>query len=195
MNAGNRESGIGNRKQPPSSGFSTCAERGPCRAHQDASNRSCRSHSLFPIPHSRQRAGRASRASGFTLLEVIAAIMLLAIAFAALMQVAGGSIRLSQNASEHSEAALWARSMLDTAFTTEPVRAGTTSGRFNQRFSWQLDVTPWAVPAAAPDAPMRLYQLDLDVTWGPLSHPRSAHFRTLRLASASPDNGNPQASR
>ena len=120
---------------------------------------------------------------------------LLAIAFAALMQVAGGSIRLSQNASEHSEAALWARSMLDTAFTTEPVRAGTTSGRFDQRFSWQLDVTPWAVPAAAPNAPMRLYQLDLDVIWGPVSHPRSAHFRTLRLASASPDGGNPQASR
>ena len=156
----------------------------------------CRVAALFPTPPSRRpNFSHASRTQGFTLLEVIAAIMLLAIAFAALMQVAGGSIRLSQNATEHSEAALWARSMLDTAFTTEPVRAGTTSGRFDQRFSWRLDVTPWTVPAAAPNAPMRLYQLDLDVTWGPLSHPRSAHFRTLRLASASPDDGNPQASR
>ncbi|MEO8809536.1 MAG: type II secretion system protein [Rhodanobacter sp.] len=143
------------------------------------------------MPHSRQRAPRAN---GFTLLEVIAAIMLLAIAFAALMQVAGGSIRLSQNASEHSEAALWARSLLDTAFTTQPVRVGSTSGRFDRRFSWRLDVKPWNPVNAAPNAPLRLYQLDLDVMWGPLVHPRSAHFRTLRLASASPGDAFPQES-
>jgi general secretion pathway protein I len=135
------------------------------------------------------------RQRGFTLLEVIAAIMLLAIAFAALMQVAGGSIRLSQNASEHSEAALWARSLLDTAFTTEPVKAGTTSGRFDQRYSWQLQVTPWRPADAAPSAPLQLYQLDLEVMWGASVHPHSAHFRTLRLASATPGVGNAQVSR
>ena len=195
MRAGNRESGIGNRNGKSGSTHLDARDMDHDRHKAQSPTVAALSHSPFPIPHSRQRAGRASRAQGFTLLEVIAAIMLLAIAFAALMQVAGGSIRLSQNASEHSEAALWARSLLDTAFTTEPVRAGTTTGRFDQRFSWQLDVTPWAVPAAAPNAPMRLYQLDLDVTWGPVSHPRSAHFRTLRLASASPADGNPQASR
>ena len=127
---------------------------------------------------------QARQQRGFTLLEVIAAIMLLAIAFAALMQVAGGSIRLSQNASEHSEAALWARSLLDTAFTTESVKAGTTSGRFDQRYSWQLQVTPWRPADAAPNTPRQLYQLDLEVMWGASVHPHSAHFRTLRLASA-----------
>ncbi len=136
----------------------------------------------FPAPRSQ---------NGFTLLEVIAAIMLLAIAFTALMRVAGGSIRLSQNASDHTEAALWARSLLDTAFTTEPIRPGTTSGQFDPRFRWQLDVSPWQPPSAPPNTPLQLYQLDLDVTWGPPVHPHSAHFRTLRLASAAPaaDNG------
>ncbi len=54
------------------------------------------------------------RVRGFSLLEVIAAILLLAIAFTALMKVAGGSISLTRNAADHSEAALWARSLLDT---------------------------------------------------------------------------------
>ena len=148
----------------------------------------CFSKSQIPNPDSR-------RQNGFTLLEVIAAIMLLAIAFAALMQVAGGAIRLSQNAGEHSEAALWARSLLDTAFTTEPIRAGTTSGRFDRRYSWQLQVTPWRPAGAAPNAQLQLYQLDLEVMWGATVHPQSAHFRTLRLASASPAGGNPQALR
>jgi general secretion pathway protein I len=122
---------------------------------------------------------------------VIAAIMLLAIAFTALLRVAGGSIRLSQNASEHSEAALWARSLLDTAFTTAPIRPGITSGQFDRRFRWQLDVSPWQPPAAAPNTSLRLYQLDLDVMWGPSAHPYSAHFRTLRLASAASGQGLP----
>ena len=112
--------------------------------------------------------------------------MLLAIAFTALMRVAGGSIRLSQNASNHSEAALWARSLLDTAFTTAPIQRGTTSGQFDQRFRWQLVVTRWRPPAAPPNTPLQLYQLDLDVMWGSPVHPYSAHFRTLRLASAAP---------
>ncbi|MDQ6647042.1 MAG: prepilin-type N-terminal cleavage/methylation domain-containing protein [Pseudomonadota bacterium] len=137
------------------------------------------------------------RAAGFSLLEVIAAIMLLAIAFTALMKVAGASISLTQNAAAHSEAAMWARSRLDSAFVGEPIKPGSSSGQFNQNFRWQLDVTPWH-PGTAPNAPLRMYQLDLDVMWGPATHPRSAHFRTLRLGGppqGGSDAGNAQALR
>ncbi|MBT2144307.1 MULTISPECIES: prepilin-type N-terminal cleavage/methylation domain-containing protein [unclassified Rhodanobacter] len=127
------------------------------------------------IPHSRHQGG-------FSLLEVIAAIMLLAIAFTALMKVAGASINLTHNAAEHSEAAMWARSLLDSAFVGEPVRPGSRSGRFDPQYRWQLDVTPWnQAGPALPGAALQLYQLDLAVSWGPSAHPRSAHFRTLRL--------------
>ncbi|MDW2983060.1 MAG: prepilin-type N-terminal cleavage/methylation domain-containing protein [Rhodanobacter sp.] len=132
---------------------------------------------------------------GFSLLEVIAAIMLLAIAFTALMKVAGASIELSHNAAEHSEAAMWARSLLDSAFVGEPVRPASRSGRFNPRYRWQLEVTPWnPAGAPAPGEPLQLYQLDLAVTWGPPAHPRTAHFRTLRLGTPNLA-GNAQASR
>ncbi len=184
MKRGNRKWVIGNRNRLQLPSFPACRARVRRCEHHDAASRSCCSPFPFPIPDSRQRLARSARANGFTLLEVIAAIMLLAIAFTVLMRVAGGSIRLSQNASAHSEAALWARSLLDTAFTTEPVRPGTTSGQFDQRFRWQLAVTPWQPAAAPANTPLQLYQLDLNVMWGPPEHPRSAHFRTLRLASA-----------
>jgi general secretion pathway protein I len=122
---------------------------------------------------------------GFSLLEVIAAILLLAVTFTALMKVAGSAINLTQNAAEHSEAAMWARGMLDSAFVGESVKPGSSSGQFNTKFRWQLDVTPWTQAGAAlPNAPLHLYQLDLDVLWGPAGHPRSAHFRTLRLSGS-----------
>ena len=125
---------------------------------------------------------RAASQQGFSLIEVIAAIMLLAIAFTALMKVAGASTSLTQNAAEHSGAAMRARSFLDSVFVGEPIKPGSSSGKFDQQYRWQLNVTPWNEAGnAAPQASLHLYQLDLNVLWGPLAHPRSAHFRTLRL--------------
>ena len=128
--------------------------------------------------------------AGFSLLEVIAAIMLLAIAFTALMKVAGASAQLTHNAAVHSEAALWARSKLDSAFVEQPLKPGNTTGQFNSKFRWRLDVTPWIQAGTPPpNAPLHLYQLDLQVMWGSLAHPQSAHFRTLRLTGLEANDG------
>ena len=125
--------------------------------------------------------------NGFTLLEVIAAIMLLGIAFAALMKVAGASIALTRNASTHSAAAMWARSALDSAFVTTPIKVGHSAGRFDRQFAWQLDVSPWGSVPDAGAAPA-LYQLDLTVSWQARGGTNTAHFRTLRLGNATQDN-------
>ena len=130
------------------------------------------------------------RARGFSLIEVIAALLLLAIAFTALMKVAGGAIGLTQHAAQRSEAAMWARSLLDSAFVTEPLRAGTRSGTFNKQYRWQLQVTPWNPGGKpVPNAALQLYQLDLDVRWSGAGHDQVAHFSTLRVgvpAAAAP---------
>ncbi|MFC4765597.1 prepilin-type N-terminal cleavage/methylation domain-containing protein [Dyella koreensis] len=144
----------------------------------------CRSP--FPAP----RFPRAARANGFSLLEVIAAILLLAIAFTALMQVAGGSIGLTNNAADYSRAAMWARSVLDTADVIAPLRPGHSEGRFDEQYRWRLTVTPWRpADAGQQPSPMQMVKLDLDVLWGKGSRERSAHFSTLRLIGQ--NSGNP----
>ncbi|MFC4529002.1 prepilin-type N-terminal cleavage/methylation domain-containing protein [Dyella halodurans] len=128
------------------------------------------------------------RIRGFSLLEVIAAILLLAITFAALMKVAGGSISLARNAADHSEAALWARSELDTVDIDTPLRLGSSDGRFDERYRWHLVVTPWSPGPVAPNAQVRMVKLDLDVFWGSRPRERSAHFSTLRVLNPSAAN-------
>jgi general secretion pathway protein I len=132
-----------------------------------------------------------SRQRGFSLLEVVAAVLLLAITFASLMRVAGSSLNLTARSAERSQAALWARSLLDSAFVLEPIRTGRRSGRFDARYSWQMNVQPFQLPASAPlpgaqpqpqapASPLRLYRLDLDVLWQSAGHAYSARFSTLR---------------
>jgi general secretion pathway protein I len=129
---------------------------------------------------------RVRRQRGFSLLEVIAAILLLAVTFAALMQVAGGAIGLTRRAATHDEAAMWARSKLDSAFVLDAPKPGVTEGRFDKDYRWRLQVTPWTAAGVSQGGMLRLYRLDLEVLWGTTAHPDRAHFSTLRAAVVAP---------
>lgn len=130
----------------------------------------------------------ASRQRGFSLLEVIAAIAVLAIAFAALMQVAGSSLSLTARANERTQAALRARTLLDGAFVMEPVREGGSEGRFDDTYRWRMNVSRYQPPDEKPvtDGAIAagMYRLDLDVIWGQGGDERHARFSTLRLAGS-----------
>lgn len=133
------------------------------------------------------------RAGGFSLLEIIAAIAVLAIAFAALMQVAGSSLSLTARANERTQAALRARTLLDGAYVMEPIREGSSDGRFDDTYRWRMNVSRYVVADVAPTndgaVANRIYRLDLDVLWGEGGSERHARFSTLRMAGA--DNGSP----
>lgn len=123
---------------------------------------------------------------GFSLLEVIAAILLLAIAFAALMKVAGGSMNLSSRAAEISRADMWAQSKLDGLGVAEPVRAGDDKGDFDLDYRWRMRVTRWTEPSVPADSTLTLYRVELDVQWGDMRSPRSARYVTLRAVDEKP---------
>jgi len=133
------------------------------------------------------RAGRKQR--GFSLLEVIAAIAILAIAFAALMQVAGSSMSLTARANERTQAALRARTLLDGAFVMEPVQEGVSEGRFDDTYRWRMNVARYRAPDdTSPDddggGRGGMFRLDLDVIWGADGSERHARFSTLRIAGS-----------
>ncbi len=135
---------------------------------------------------------RMRRQGGFSLLEVIAAIAVLAIAFAALMQVAGSSMNLTARANERTQAALRARSLLDGAFVMEPLHEGSSEGRIDDVYRWRMNVSRYQSPGDRPAADAvspaaLLYRLDLDVMWGPQGNERHARFATLRMGSPNQD--------
>jgi general secretion pathway protein I len=117
---------------------------------------------------------------GFSLLETIAAILLLALAFGAVMHVAGAATQLTGHARELSRVGMWADSSLDAAGREVPLQIGTHEGWYDKRHRWRMTVaaqTPF--PGQAKD--LHMYHVGLDVMWKEGVAERTAHFATVRL--------------
>ncbi|HEX7111150.1 MAG TPA: prepilin-type N-terminal cleavage/methylation domain-containing protein [Mizugakiibacter sp.] len=124
---------------------------------------------------------------GFSLLELVAALALFAVASAVLYGTLAASLHGGERAAEVSTATLWGESLLDTLGADEPLRSGVREGRFDRRYQWRLTVAPWQAPQAAASplpSPVALYRVELEVSWRGAAGPQQLRFSTLRALTA-----------
>jgi general secretion pathway protein I len=129
---------------------------------------------------------------GFTLIEVVVAFALLALALTFLLGSLSGAARQVRMASDSSGAALHAQSLLAQVGVGETLRPGRRQGIFDAgRYRWALDIEPYAdplrppSPLSNPSAP-RLLQLSLVVEWGN-GRGQQMQWRSLRLVQGDLD--------
>lgn len=121
------------------------------------------------------------RAAGFTLLEVLIAFVILALALAALLPGFSGGLRSLDVADDYATAALLAESRLEAVGREAALREGVTSGTFDNGFRWQLEVA--RVDRLDPEGnlPAAAYHLVLHVFWDAGDDERQITLETLRL--------------
>ncbi len=127
--------------------------------------------------------GRLRRQGGFTLIEVMAAFMVFALLFGVLLQILSTSVTNTRLSGDYTRAALWAQSKLDALGLEEMLEPGTRTGRFDDDFSWTLEVREELVADERGldllEMPVSLYHVTLTVEWGE-DRRRQAVFETLR---------------
>ena len=130
---------------------------------------------------------RAAR--GFTLIEVIVAFAVLALALTLLLGTLSGAARQVRWADDAGRAALHAQSLLDEAGVGEALQPGQRDGEFEEgRYRWSLQVERWRDPGAQdvvlvdPGAP-QLMQLTLLVQWGEGGPRQQLRLQSLRLVT------------
>jgi general secretion pathway protein I len=125
-----------------------------------------------------------SRQQGFTLIEMLAAFVVFALGFAVMMDIASSGMRNARRAAEQTEAALWAQSLIDAAGVDAQIEPGASSGKFDRKYRWDMQVSDWEPPADAArfegDAPLEMYRIEVVVHWGPSGAERSSKFVTVR---------------
>lgn len=125
---------------------------------------------------------------GFSLLEVLVAFVVLALAMGVLMQIFSGGLQNATRASETQQAVLLAQSKLAEVGAGLPLQAGDNGGEFDDSYRWQVSIRPYqdvSGDAGAPFTPLgvKLLEVDVRVLWGDTDAPRSVELKTLRLAN------------
>jgi len=136
-----------------------------------------------------QHSPPPKRQRGYSLIEIVAAFVVLALGMAIAMQSVTGALRQARHAADQTEAALLAQSLLDAAGVGKRLEAGEDSGRFDERFDWTLRVEPYELEGMDPmgllnPVPVELMRLELEVRWA--EGRRSARFVTLRALTPGP---------
>lgn len=132
-----------------------------------------------------QCPGRSSQ--GFTLLEVMLAFVVFALSFAAVLEIMAGSMRGIRRASDDTEVALLAQSLMDQVGIEIPLEEGEFTGEEMDRYRWQLGIYPYGSDDAdaynlelAELSGVVLYEVTLEVEWDTGWRERGAHFSTIR---------------
>ncbi|MBI3714513.1 MAG: prepilin-type N-terminal cleavage/methylation domain-containing protein [Betaproteobacteria bacterium] len=137
------------------------------------------------------------RGDGFTLLEMLVACMLLALAMGVLMQVFSRGVNGATAADQKARAMLLAESKFAALGLEDALKEGETNGKFDDDYAWALSVKPYVdpnpkepPPAGAPadgniDAllPVQLMEVTLMVTYnGGDNRERNVTLSSLSLA-------------
>src|ERR1700733_10199668 len=124
------------------------------------------------------------RQRGFTLLEVMVALVIFGLGVAALSGWLGDGVRGASLADRERLAATAARSLLAELGRSRPLADGTTEGDFTDGMHWRLVVDP--VEGSQADHPvLQGHAVTLTVSWLRDGRRESEDFHTLLLGSAS----------
>ena len=72
---------------------------------------------------------------------MVAAFLIFALGIGILMQILATSMHSTRTSSDYTMAALWAQSKLDVIGVGEPIEAGSANGKFDDDYSWELNIT------------------------------------------------------
>lgn len=138
----------------------------------------------------RGQGGRHS-SRGFTLLEVMLAFVIFALSFAAILEIMAGSMRAVRRASDDTEVALIAQTLMDQVGIGIPLVESEFTGQEMDRYYWQMGVYRYGaggedayVQELAELSGIALYQVTLDIEWDAGRQERSVHFSTIRSTMA-----------
>lgn len=140
--------------------------------------------------------GAPRRSAGFTLLEVMLAFVVFALSFATVLEIMAGSMRSVRRASDDTEVALFAQSIMDLVGTEIPLEEGQYNGEGMDRFRWQLGIFLYQAEDGdvsevegrtqelAEMSGIELYLVQLDIDWESGQRQRELQFSTIRSVLA-----------
>ena len=138
---------------------------------------------LIPLQE-KQRFKKPSD-DGFSLLEVIVALAIMAMGFVTVLQLFSGSIRSVSISEQYLKATTLAHSKLGE-LEINNYRDSKIEGTFpnENKYRWQLNISPYTSPLNNEENNIQLSEVVLNVLWADASQIRNVELKTLKVDGA-----------
>lgn len=144
--------------------------------------------------------GKSRTESGFSLLEILVAFIILSLAIGVLLRIFAGGGYTAKTAEDYYRAVITAESMLESIGVDSPLQPGVIQGLTETGIRWTISVTPYPLDPrllggmeGAPNTTNNLgylpYWVDVNVEWGPEEDPRAFELTTMRIIPDKSQNG------
>ncbi len=122
---------------------------------------------------------------GFTLIEIVVALLVLAIASAVIFEGFSVGFRNARTADDFAQAVLIAQAKLAPTGIAEPLSPGVTSGEELDKYAWTVRVDPVevALDEGATPSELQPFLVAVDVVWSDGGTERTVSLSTLRLGT------------
>jgi general secretion pathway protein I len=134
----------------------------------------------------RSAAKSRARQRGFTLIEVLVALAIMALGMGALIAAASTGLGNARAAQQYIEATRRAQSRLATVGAAVPLATGVQSGDDGQGYTWQIRIStpqPHSGPPVQGQPPLWLYTVEATVSWREAALRRSVSLQSRRLGT------------
>lgn len=138
----------------------------------------------------RKIGGSEAGQRGFTLIEVLVAMVVLSVSLVSIFQLFSGGLSARRRAEEVGRAAFHAREKMEELLLYPEMVPGVLDGEWEDGYSWRAEITE-VFQGDPEDAPpwrryFSLFDIRLDVQWGEArDHSMTLHCRHLaRLGEA-----------
>jgi len=142
------------------------------------------SSTLIPLQE-KQNLKKKTSEDGFSLLEVIVALAIMAMGFVTVLQLFSGSIRSVSMSEQYLKATTLAQSKMGE-LEMNNYRASEFEGTFGneENYRWQLDISPYTTTLNSEDNNIQLSEVLLRVLWSDSNKLHNVELSTLKVDGA-----------
>ena len=120
--------------------------------------------------------------NGFTLLEVVVAMSIVALGVVTLFEIFSSGLRLGARSFERTEATAYGREAIDEFLIRRGASEGGASGSFGERYRWSIQVKTLPESGQFSSTAWDLKEITLQMQYREGAREKELELRTLRLA-------------
>ncbi|MFP4087445.1 MAG: prepilin-type N-terminal cleavage/methylation domain-containing protein [Desulfobacteraceae bacterium] len=128
--------------------------------------------------------GTGYSTQGFTLIEILVAVSILAICLVVILQLFSGALKSSRVSDEYTTGIFYAREKMEEILLTQGLTSGVQEGEFDDAYQWRAKIVRLdRAEEEGSKMPIDTFQITVEVSWrrGPAGEGKHFQLSTLKL--------------